>query len=161
MNIYECKWMYMNVYDCIWLYMTVYDCIWLYMTVYDCIWLYMTVYDCIWLYMTVYECIWMYMCQVSFCLKETRQCLGKEPWGMGSLRLGGSIKLQVSCAEYRLFYRALLQKETYHLIDPANRSHPILHKSPTNTTRNYMCRSHMGKKPQGSGEEPHEYRSLF
>jgi len=26
------------------------------------------------------------------------------------LRLVGSLKLQVSCAEYRLFYRALLQK---------------------------------------------------
>jgi len=30
--------------------------------------------------------------------------------GMGWLRLVGSLKLQVSFAEYRLFYRALLQK---------------------------------------------------
>ena len=33
-----------------------------------------------------------------------------EIHGMGWLRLVGSLKLQVSLAEYRLFYRALLQK---------------------------------------------------
>jgi len=43
---------------------------------------------------------------------------------MGWLRSVGSIKLQVSFAEYRLFYRALLQK-TYNFIDPTNQSHPI------------------------------------
>jgi len=30
--------------------------------------------------------------------------------GVGRLRLVGSLKLQVSFAEYRLYYRALLQK---------------------------------------------------
>jgi len=35
------------------------------------------------------------------------------------------LKLQVSCAEYSLFYRALLQKETYNFKKPTNRSHPI------------------------------------
>jgi len=43
---------------------------------------------------------------------------------MGWLELAGSIKLQVSFAEYRLFYRALLQKETYISIDPTDCSHP-------------------------------------
>jgi len=54
-----------------------------------------------------------------------------------------------------------LQKETYHLIDPANRSHPILHKSPTNSTSNYMCKSHMGKKPQGSGKRAPQMHHSF
>ena len=52
---------------------------------------------------------------------------------MGWLRLVGSLKLQVSFAEYRLFYRALLQKrhiilrsllETHHFKEPTNRRHP-------------------------------------
>jgi len=37
-------------------------------------------------------------------------CLLKGFEGMGSLRLAGSIKLQVAFAEYSLFHRALLQK---------------------------------------------------
>jgi len=45
---------------------------------------------------------------------------------MGWLRLVvGSIKLQVSFAEYSLVYRALFAKETYNFIDPTSRSHPI------------------------------------
>jgi len=43
---------------------------------------------------------------------------------MGWLRLAGSIKLQVSFAEYSLFYRALLQKKTYNSKEPTNCSHP-------------------------------------
>ena len=43
---------------------------------------------------------------------------------MGWLRLVGSIKLQVSFAEYCLFYRAFA-KETYNLIDPTDQSQPI------------------------------------
>ena len=42
------------------------------------------------------------------------------------LQLVGSIKLQVSFAEHRLFCRVLLQifaKETYDLIDPTDQSH--------------------------------------
>jgi len=34
----------------------------------------------------------------------------RRRWGMGWLRLVGSLKLQVSFAEYSLFYRALLQR---------------------------------------------------
>jgi len=37
-------------------------------------------------------------------------CLMHMTWAMGWLQLVGSIKLQVSFAEYSLFYRALLQK---------------------------------------------------
>jgi len=40
---------------------------------------------------------------------HTNECIGKF-FGMGWLRLVGSFKLQVSCAEYRLVYSALLQK---------------------------------------------------
>ena len=45
-----------------------------------------------------------------------------------SLRLVGSLKSQVSFAEYRLFYRALLQKRSTILSKfkvPTNRSHSI------------------------------------
>jgi len=45
---------------------------------------------------------------------------------MGWLRLVGSLKLQVSFAEYHLFYRALFAKETYDFKEPTNRSHPIV-----------------------------------
>jgi len=56
---------------------------------------------------------------------------------MGWLRCVGSLKLQVSFAEYSLFYRALLQLRPlilrsllivatpYHFKEPANRSRPI------------------------------------
>ena len=44
---------------------------------------------------------------------------------MGWLRSVGSLKLYVSFAEYSLFYRALLQKETYNFKEPTNRSYPI------------------------------------
>ena len=56
-----------------------------------------------------------YMCSLALALAVR----------MGWLRLVGSIKSQVSFAEYRLFYRALFAKETYNFIDPTNRSHPI------------------------------------
>jgi len=48
-----------------------------------------------------------------------------QRWDVGWLRLVGSLKLQVSFAEYILFYRALLQKETYNFKERAHRSHPI------------------------------------
>jgi len=41
------------------------------------------------------------------------------------LPLVGTFKLYVSFTEYRLFYRALLQKETYNSNESTNRSHPI------------------------------------
>ena len=44
---------------------------------------------------------------------------------MGWLRSVGSIKLQVSFAEYRLLCRALFAKETYSFIEPINQGHPI------------------------------------
>ena len=46
---------------------------------------------------------------------------------MGWLRSVGSMKLQVSFAEYRLFYSALLQKRPVILRSLLNRSHPISH----------------------------------
>ena len=53
----------------------------------------------------------------------------KSQLTMGWLRLVGSIKLQVSCTEHSLFYRALLPKRPIILIDPTNRSHTILDSS--------------------------------
>ena len=43
-------------------------------------------------------------------MNESRRNTHSNTGGMGWLRLVGSLKLQVSFAEYRLFYRALLQK---------------------------------------------------
>jgi len=56
------------------------------------------------MYMCV--CVWMCTC-VSLSL---RVCVSHCALPMGWLRWVGSIKLWVSFAEYRLFYRALLQK---------------------------------------------------
>ena len=47
--------------------------------------------------------------------------------GMGWLWLVGSIKLQVSFAKEPCKRDAILQKETYNLIDPTDRSHPMVH----------------------------------
>ena len=44
---------------------------------------------------------------------------------MGLLRLAGSIKLQVTFAQYHLFCRALLQKRPIILNRLLNRRHPI------------------------------------
>ena len=49
----------------------------------------------------------------------------------GWLQSVGSIKLQVSFAEYRLFYRALLQKRRSHLI------HHVAYKVTTQLSRRY------------------------
>jgi len=46
-------------------------------------------------------------------------------WRMGWLRLVGSLKLYISFAEYRLFYKALLAKETYNFMEPTSQSHPV------------------------------------
>jgi len=43
------------------------------------------------------------------------------------LRLVGSFEFWVSFAEYRLFHRALLPKESYNFKEPCNQSHPIHH----------------------------------
>ena len=51
---------------------------------------------------------------------------------MGCLRLVGSLNLQVSFAEYSLFYRALLQKRPVILKpEPTDRSHPIVDRKLT------------------------------
>jgi len=44
----------------------------------------------------------------------------------GWLRLVSSLKLQVSFAEYHLFYRALFAKKTYDFKEPTSHSHPIV-----------------------------------
>jgi len=47
----------------------------------------------------------------NMCCSVDSQHIDKaQRLGMGWLRLVGSLKLQVSCAEYHLFYRDLLQK---------------------------------------------------
>ena len=47
---------------------------------------------------------------------------------MGWLRLVGSLKLYVSFAEYRFFYRSLFAKETYNFKEHTIRSHPTRSK---------------------------------
>jgi len=73
----------------------------------------------------------------------TRECYSEHTHEsvmshMGWLRSVGLIKLQVSFAEYRLFYRALLQKRPVILIDPTNRSHPIYKSYSANTCEGFM-----------------------
>ena len=60
-------------------------------------------------------CVCMYVCVcvcVCVCEKrtETVDFFNSQLATMGGLPLVGSLKLQVSFAEYRLFHRALLQK---------------------------------------------------
>jgi len=47
---------------------------------------------------------------VAVCCSERTSMTALQEFGMGWLRLVGSLKLQVSFAEYSLFYRALLPK---------------------------------------------------
>ena len=47
----------------------------------------------------------------------------------GWLQLVGSLKFQVSFAEYSLFYRALLQKRPIYFKGSTTRSHPILYSN--------------------------------
>ena len=44
---------------------------------------------------------------------------------MGWLRLVGFLKLQVSFAEYSLFYRSSFAKETYNLKEPTNTRYEV------------------------------------
>ena len=55
--------------------------------------------------MGLFVCLWVWVCQ---CVERILLRIDKH--NMGWLRWVGSIKLQVSFAEYHLFYRALLQK---------------------------------------------------
>jgi len=60
---------------------------------------------------------------------------------MGWLRLVGSLKLQVSFAEYRLFYMALLQKRPIILRSLQVIATPYLHATwLVIFTRDYICR---------------------
>jgi len=71
---------------------------------------------------------------------------------MGWLRLVGSLKFQVSLAEYSLFYRALLQKRP--IKEPTSRSHPISNKYKDGTTlyivTHNLVMSHMNESRQMS-----------
>jgi len=73
-------------------------------------------------FVCVWQCMRAWLVRVCICLCV---CMHVYMFGMGWLRSVGSIKLYVSCAEYCLFYKGLFAKETYILIDPTNRSHPI------------------------------------
>ena len=59
----------------------------------------------------------------------THVCILPSP-GMGWLRLVGSLKLQVSFAEYSLFYRALLQKRPINLRSLLIKATPYMHSNP-------------------------------
>jgi len=89
------------------------------------------------MYDVTYSCIcvpWLlHICDMTHSCSDiidmcdmTRLCM---TWltDMGWLRLVGSLKLQVSFAEYRLFYRSLFQKRyiIYSFKEPTNRSHPL------------------------------------
>ena len=60
-------------------------------------------------------CINLYMYLLNIPIYTCIVCPQQGVYGVGWLRLVGSIKLQVSFAEYHLFYRALLQKRPQNL----------------------------------------------
>ena len=72
-------------------------------------------------------------------------CLCAGLWGW--LRLVGSLKLQVSFAEYHIFYRAFA-KETCNFKEPTNRSHQVSYRLQTKqqvyTQYVYICKKVYG-----------------
>jgi len=90
--------------------------------------IYIYIHICIYIYIYIYICTYMpswYVYHMSYIYITGKDITGKDVWlvtstsrlrerhhgtTMGWLRLVGSLKLQVSFTEYRLFYRALLQK---------------------------------------------------
>ena len=73
-----------------------------------CIYVYICIY--IHIYVYIYICTYIYLaCAPHNCLYVSyRQLITVDTIAMGWLRSVGSIKVYVSFAEYRLFYRALL-----------------------------------------------------
>jgi len=90
-------------------------CVYIYVHIH--IYIYMYIYTFIYKY--IYTCIYILPNNPSLLMDSAPRWISKNlsrgTWsksrcGMGWLRLVGSLKLQVSFAEYRLFCRALLQK---------------------------------------------------
>ena len=69
--------------------------------------------------------IYTYISNISKCLHLHPQNAQDTP--MGWLWLVASIKLQVSFAKEPYKTRRYSAKETYHLIDPTDRSHAVCH----------------------------------
>ena len=70
---------------------------------------------CVYIFRYIYIYIYIYMCVGGWggCGVDYRRCWWSTVSSfstMGWLRLVGSLELQVSFAEYRLFHKALLQK---------------------------------------------------
>jgi len=68
----------------------------------------LSIYIYIWVYTYLYTYIHIYTCMYIY-LYVLRTYASADN-GMGWLQLVGSLKLDVSFVEYRLFYRVLLQK---------------------------------------------------
>ena len=77
----------------------------------------------------IYPRGYVYVCGMNVC--------------MGWLRSVGSIKLQVSFAEYRLFYRALLQKRPIILSILLTVATPYIHPTHTNPIRVFVSCVHI------------------
>ena len=82
----------------------------------------------VYIHQNIHTCVYVYM---HMCLSYIYTYIGEPSILMGWLQFVGSLKLQVSFAEYRLFYRALLQNiasfigffcKTYICREPTNRS---------------------------------------
>ena len=73
---------------------------------------------------------------IYFFIYNFNDILSKKVQGTGWLRLVGSIKLQVSCTEYSLFYRALLQQRPLNLSILLTEATPY-HLSMASRTKEY------------------------
>ena len=107
-HIYMCILMDM----CIYIYVCIYIHIQMYMYVYTriqymYIYVYIYVFTGTYIIVQIYTSIFIYLSTLIHIHRYTHV---HTYTGMGWLRLVGSLKWQVSFAEYRLFYRALLQK---------------------------------------------------
>jgi len=75
-----------------------------------CVHIFMYMCMCTHAYLRVYISIISVSLWISCIHMDITCCNPRRPIDMGRLRSVGSLKLQVSFAEYHLFYRALLQK---------------------------------------------------
>jgi len=102
-----CIYTWINVYEYMYAFCAVHVCIYVYMYICIYVYMYIRIHPAMCIYVYMYICMHQVMCiYFDVCIGA---CKNHVFVPMGWLQLVGSIKLQVFCAEYCLFYRALLQ----------------------------------------------------
>ena len=157
--IYSYTCMYTHIYICIYIYLYICIYIYIYMYMYTCIYVYIHVYIYIYINTYIYKYIYTYIRMYINTQTNTNKSYNRANTGliklprirappssfiarylntqprtdMGWLRLAGSFTLQVSFAEYSLFYRALLQKRPIILRSLLTVAPPYLNTQPKTT----------------------------